>query len=556
MENKIYGSNNEPLKIQVITDTHYYSRKTGTSGKEYDKMESKSQMVIKDSDLVLKAGFDMLCEDTSTDIVLLSGDTTHNGEIESHKEFIEMLRDLKKRGKRVYVITATHDFRDGGVTDGFVGDEKIQVPAVEDRHDLWDMYYEFGPSEAISTHKESMSYVVQLAPGYRLFALNDDTNYKPDGERGSGFSDDCMNWILEQLKDAQENDQYVIAMTHHPMIAPSPFYAIIGKGDMQRNHEATREIFADAGLQCMLTGHTHIHNISSVTTKKGNVFYDIATGAMIGCPPVMRNITFDPKNAKIDVDTVTIKNVPGLDTKGKPFDEYMKGFFFGMIAEVIWAMGNDIDRLAEMTPAFSISGEKIKKLAWIIKPIGKFLNKLTFKKVWRLCKKESGLKKEDIADIADNRVVDFILELVQNLYCGDSPYGPETREYKLTCGLLNVIDSFLDTIHLKIGKFLKGATSVRALVEPLLWNPGFCDAEAVLPLYPTYDENNPAPKQEEKKFSDPVKKSKKGPLILTILILLVILMLAVVVGLIALVIWAVVAIVKAITGFAILGLML
>ena len=228
MATKLSGSNNEPLKIQVITDTHYYSRKVGTSGKAYEKAESKSQMVIKDSDLVLKAGFDMLCKDNSTDIVLLSGDTTHNGELDSHAEFIEMLRDLKKRGKRVYVITATHDFRDGGVTDGYVGDEAVDYPAVEDRHDLWDMYYEFGPNEAISYHKESMSYVVQLAPGYRLFALNDDTNYKPEGERGSGFSDDCMQWILEQLKDAQEHDQYVIAMTHHPLIAPAPLYTIKG----------------------------------------------------------------------------------------------------------------------------------------------------------------------------------------------------------------------------------------------------------------------------------------------------------------------------------------
>lgn len=552
---KICGSNNEPLKIQVITDTHYYSRKVGTSGKAYEKAESKSQMVIKDSDLVIKAGFDLLCNDTSTDIVLLSGDTTHNGELDSHSEFIEMLRDLKKRGKRVYVITATHDFRDGGVTDGYVGDEAVKVPAVEDRHDLWDMYYEFGPNEAISTHKESMSYVVQLAPGYRLFALNDDTNYKPEGERGSGFSDDCMKWILEQLEDARKNDQYVIAMTHHPMIAPSPFYAIIGKGDMQRNHETTREIFADAGLHCMITGHTHVHNISSIVSKKGNVFYDVACGALIGCPPVMRNITFDPKNNKIDVDTVVIKDVPGLDTNGKPFDEYMKGFFFGMIAEVVWAMGNDIDRLAEMTPAFSIPGEKVKKLAWIIKPIGKFLNKLTFKKIWRLCKKESGLKKADIADIADNKVVDFILELVQNLYCGDSPYGPETREYKLTCGILNVIDSFLDTIHFKIGKVLKGAESVRGLVEPLLWNPGFCDAKATLPLYPVYEENDEVPPREEKKFTDPVKKSKKGPLILLILILLVILLIAVIVGIVALIVWAIVAIVQTVTGFAFLGLL-
>lgn len=545
MGNRIYGSNNEPLKIQFVADVHYYSRKVGTEGKAYEKAESKSQKVIKDSDLVIKAGFDMLCKDDSTDIIVLAGDTTRDGEIDSHNEFIEILRDLKKKGKRVYVITATHDFRDGGVADGYVGNEVIKVPAVEDRHDLWDMYYEFGPNEAISTHKESMSYVVQLAPGYRLFALNDDTNYKPEGERGSGFSDDCMEWILEQLKDAQDNDQYVIAMTHHPMISPSPFYKIIGGGNMQRNHETTREIFADAGLHCMLTGHTHVHDISYVTSKKGNRFYDVAVGAMIGCPPVMRNVTFDPKNAKIDVETITIKDVPGMDTKGKPFDEYMKGFFFGMIREVLWAMGYDIDRLAEMSDAFSIPGEKIKKLGWILKPVGRFLDKLTFKKVWRLCKKESGLKKADIADIADNKVIDFLLELIQNLYCGDSPYGPDTREYKLTCGLLNIVDSLLDTIHLSIGKFIKGATSVRSLVEPLLWNPGYCDADAVLPIYPIYDKSNPAPAEmfEEKKFEDTVKKSKKGPLVLLIIVLLVLLLLAVILGIAALIIWAIIAII-------------
>lgn len=557
MSNRIYGSDNEPLKIQFITDIHHYSRKVGTEGKAYEKAESKSQKVIKDTDLVLNEAWNILCEDKSTDIVVVAGDTTRDGEIDSHKEVIDMLHDLQKRGKRVYVITATHDFRDGGVADGYVGDEVVKVPAVENRQDLWDMYYDFGPSEAIATHRESMSYVVQLAPGYRLFALNDDTNFKPEGDRGSGFSDDCMAWIMEQLRDAQEHDQYVIAMTHHPMIAPSPFYAIIGKGDMQRNHETTREIFADAGLHCMLTGHTHIHDISYVTTKKGNRFYDIACGAAIGCPPTMRTVVFDPKNAKIDVDTIMIKNVPGMDTDGKPFDEYMKGFFFGMIGEVIWAMGNDIDRLAEMTPAFSIPGEKVKKLGWLIKPIGKFLNKLTFKKAWRLCKKESGLKKEDIADIADKRVVDLILELVQNLYCGDSPYGPDTREYKLTCGVLNVIDSFLDTIHLNIGKFLKGATSVRGLVEPLLWNPGYCDAKATLPLYPIYDDENPAPAEmfEEKHFDDPVKKSKKGPLVLACLILAVLLVIAVLVLIVIGIIALIKAIVAAFTTAALFGLL-
>ena len=555
MANRLSGSNNEPLKIQMIADPHYYSRKIGTEGKAYQKAESKSQKLIKDSDIAIKAGFDILCEDTSTDIVLLAGDTTRDGEIESHKEFIEMLRDLKKRGKRVYVITATHDFRDRGIAKGYVGDEEIEVPAVENRHDLWDMYYEFGPNEAIATFEKSLCYVVQLAPGYRLFALNDDTNDKEEG-RGSGYSDECMQWIMEQLEDAQKNDQYVIAMTHHPMISPSPFYQIIGGGNMQKNHEITREIFADAGLHCMLTGHTHVHDISVITTKKGNKFYDVACGAMVGCPPTMRNITFDPKNAKIDVETVMIKEVPGLDTDGKPFDEYMKGFFFGMIREVLWAMGYDINRLAEMSDAFSIPGEKIKKLGWILKPVGKFLNKLTFKKIWRLCKKESGLKKADIADIADNKVIDFLLELIQNLYCGDSPYGPETREYKITCAFLNVIDSFLNTIHFSIGKVLKGAESVRSLVEPLLWNSGPCDAEATLKIYPVYDDENPAPAEEVPVFNDPVKKSKKGPLVLLILVLLVLVLIAVIAGIIGLVVWGIVAAIKALIAGAIFGFLI
>ena len=545
MANKVFGSKNEPLKIQFITDVHYYSRKNGTEGEAYDREEAKSQQVIKDSDLVIKKGFDMLCEDTSTDIVVLAGDTTRNGEYTSHEGIIELLHDLQKRGKRVYAITATHDYRGEGYGRGFEGDKVLEIPAVKDRADLWDMYYDFGPNEAIATHRASMSYVVQLADGYRLFALNDDYNLKTDGEGGSGFSDDCMKWIMEQLEDAKKNDQYVIAMTHHPMISPSPFYSIIGSGDMQKNHEKTREIFADAGLNCMLTGHTHVHDIGYITTEKCNRFYDIACSALIGCPPNYRTITFDPKNAKIDVDTVTITDVPGVETNGEPFDKYMENFFFGMIRRVVWAMGYDIDTLAQMSPAFSIPSEKVYKFKAIIKPLGKFLNKLTFKKIWKLCKKECGLKKADIEDIKDNKVVDFIVELVKNLYCGDSPYTPDTREYKLTCGFLNVIDSFLNTIHMPIGKFLKGAKSVRSLVEPLLWNDGYCDAKATLPLYPLYDENNPAPAEmfEEKEFVDTVKPSKKGPLILILLILAVLLLLALIVGIIALIVWGIIALI-------------
>lgn len=546
-EERIYGSKNAPLKVQIITDPHYYSRTIGTEGKAYKKAESKSQKVIKDSDLVIDTAWDMLCEDTSTDIVLLAGDTTKDGEIASHQEFIEKLRELKSRGKRVYVITATHDYQEDGLTDGYKGDDKIKVPAAT-RDMLWNMYYEFGPNEAISYHLPSMSYVVQLCDGYRLFALNDDRDVDDDGPASSGFSESCKKWIHEQIEDAQKNDQYIIAMTHHPMIAPSPFYAIIGKGDLQGHHDENVEDFADWGINCIFTGHTHIHDISFKRTEKGNIFYDVSTAALIGYPPTMRTAVIDPANGKITVETQYIEQVKGLDTDGKSFPQYIKDFFIGMIGEVLWAAGNDIDRLAEMTDAFSVPGEKVKKLKFIIKPIGKFLNSLTIGKIGKWTRAETGLKPEDYEDIKDRKVLDFILEAVTNLYGGDAPYTPDTREYKIAMGLLSIIDSFLDTIGLKIGKLLKGCESASSLVEPLLYNAGICDEKAELKLFPLYRKKNPNPEliEEEKKpkYENTVKKSKKGPWILAALIVLVILIIAVVLGIIGLVIWGIVALIQ------------
>ena len=86
------------------------------------------------------------------------------------------------------MITATHDYQDSGETDGYVGDEKVKAPALH-REELWELYRPFGPDEAIAVHRESMSYIVQLAEGYRLFAPVSYTHldvYKRQHQTGRG----------------------------------------------------------------------------------------------------------------------------------------------------------------------------------------------------------------------------------------------------------------------------------------------------------------------------------------------------------------------------------
>ena len=89
----------KPLTITVLSDTHLYPVKSGTSGKAYDTASAKSQILLAESGDVLRAAFDKIAKDTQSDIVLVSGDITSNGELTAHEEIIEMFNELKSKGK-------------------------------------------------------------------------------------------------------------------------------------------------------------------------------------------------------------------------------------------------------------------------------------------------------------------------------------------------------------------------------------------------------------------------------------------------------------------------
>lgn len=504
-----------PLTVTVITDTHYYSKKLGTSGAAYETADNKSGVLLAEAREMLEAAFSQIEKDTRTDIVLLSGDTTSNGDLDSHKEFIEMLRDLKSKGKRVYVLTATHDYKGDGLTHRYDGYDRVPVPAAK-REELFDMYKEFGPDDAIAVHEESMSYIVQLADGYRLFALNDDTNRAWK----SGFSDECFEWIKAQVEDAKANNQFIIAMTHHPLIAPSPMYEIIGHGDMMGDYDIRREQFADMGVQFMLTGHTHVHDIDKHISPKGNYFYDISTASTIGYPATIRTVVYDPDNNVVSTTTDLITEPVKFDTNGKDLQTYLADHLIGMIRDVIKAAGEDIDKFADMATAISIKKKLSYKIGWLIKPIFKALNKLKIGTVGNWTRAETGLKKEDYADIKDKNVVDFIVDLVLNLYGGKSLYTPDDNEYKIAIGLINIIDSIIKVLHIPLKKLVKVSDTVRGIVEPLLYNSGIPSYDALLPIMPVYEGDEQGPIPEPPANPDTVKDSKKGLPIIIILILL------------------------------------
>ena len=222
---------------------------------------------------------------------------------------------------------------------------------------------------------------------------------------------------------------------------------------------------------------------------------------------------------------------------GKTLQEHFKEQFIGMIREVILAAGTDIDRFADMATAFSVKKKLSYRIGWLIKGPAKFLARLKIGTVGNWTRAETGLSEADYAPIKEEKVLDFIISLVLSLYGGDAPYTPDTPYYKITCGMLNIIDSVLQALHINLGKLIKGAGSVRSLVEPLLYNAGICDEEAVLPIYPVAQAGDapecaqrdaarkarplPVPGQQP----DAVRPSRKGaPVVILAVLCLVILL--------------------------------
>ena len=255
-----------PLDFYLITDLHHYGEALGTSGTAYDRINAREQKCLAETGAIIDAYFDKLIADTDTKTVLIDGDLTNDGAMESHLDLLPRLQRLKDAGKDIYLITATHDYYVEGNNTGMakkcVGDKT--VPATNtSREELFDMYFEYGLNKALSIDRESHSYCVKLQDGYRLLCLND------DGDRVfCGYSENQLKWIEQQIDEAHTAGDYIFAMTHHPTLPPSAIYPLISARDMLGDWDKTTTFLADKGIEVMFTGHTHMQNIAKKVTAK------------------------------------------------------------------------------------------------------------------------------------------------------------------------------------------------------------------------------------------------------------------------------------------------
>lgn len=457
----------------VITDTHYFSPSLMTPGKAFFNRQVSDQVLLLESGPIIDASFQKLAADREIDTILLHGDLINNGEKINHIEFRQKLETLRAAGKNVYITTATHDFATGdGMENGFtplkfIGDSTEPAEGMP-REELREFYADYGFNQAYSIHEPSMSYAVALGGGVRLLALNDDGN----GRSFCGYSPDCLQWILDRAQEARDAGEMVIAMTHHPVIEPVSAYPMVSERNMLGDYKKIQQIFADAGIQFVFTGHTHMHDIAMVRSEKGNPLYDIATGALVGYPAPIRKVTISDGQV-----SVTTEHPGAFTYNGQTFDAYTYTLdkINTLTDAAIDAAREDHELFKVMADGLGIPPEPVDENGMLITIVGNILNEATVGEL-------SGMfgSKADVSQIEGMPVKEIVKRVFRNLFGGSEDITPQTPEYRAIMGLVDAAPAVVENFGFELGA--ETVAKIRQILDGILYDAPPADDCAVMEI--------------------------------------------------------------------------
>ncbi|MBQ5591765.1 MAG: metallophosphoesterase [Clostridia bacterium] len=438
------------VSFYLVTDTHYFERSLGAEGAAFENYTRCEQYFLRESSSIVSAVFDRIAQDQETDIIILPGDLSKNGEKESHKSFVKELYKLKEKGKKIFVLTAGHDYNE--YSRAYKDDMRIDVEGTS-FDELYEFYKDFGYSEAVAFHQRTHSYMAQITDGVRMLAINCDSFNNPKGT----MDEELMAWSKVQLDKAKEDNCSVFAICHYPIIPGVPVFDLVGDAKI-KDWRTVASFLADNGVELALTGHMHIQSINEFYSEKGNRLIDICTSCLVGSPAKYRKITVDDTST-LKVETIDVGDF-GMDLGGLESQEYFDRQFRRAI----------INRVCDALR----SGDGISKY---FKKLGlSFVENGTFGNLSNLL-----LLKID-KELAKIRIIDFIGEVGIGIFKGDMPYVKGTAVYNAISSVLKRFSFVIKRVEPKLSKGGDKIDLEKMLLDTIGNNKGFSDNDAEFKL--------------------------------------------------------------------------
>ncbi len=304
----IKGTNvSKAYNIVVMSDNHYMDPsllvKDGPAFQTY--LINNGKLLVA-SDAILREFIgEVLNMNPRPNLVLIPGDLTKDGELQSHLSVHLYLEQLIQAGIKVRVIDGNHDIYN---PNAYVFDDstKTRVPNIGPNM-FRSIYSDCGYSDAIAADPYSLSYVSEPTPNLWLLVID---ACKYDGSYDTAYTagairPNTMTWIKAQLKEASKRGKTVFGMMHHAIFQHFYDEEKLFKGFLVDNWRREADTLMNNGLKIMFTGHFHASDISD-TIGDGKFLYDINTGSIVVYPCSYRRITYY-KDSALVIATDTIK---------------------------------------------------------------------------------------------------------------------------------------------------------------------------------------------------------------------------------------------------------
>ena len=264
---------NNDTSIYIASDTHYLASSYLDSNRDYD-----GELFVTDGRTMNYNNilFDKLIEQTiidSPDYFIITGDITYNGEYNSHLEVANKLDKLLAKGIQPLVIPGNHDTFSLSPRDYSNNEYNIVKSTTSD--EFKQIYQNFGYSNGFSYDKDTLSYTY-ITKNNEMLLMLDSTysryNYEDSYSYISGGIT-CIDWLINNLEYAKENNLKVISFMHHSLITHNKLFERLYT---ITNSEQILDLYKKYNVEINFSGHLHIQDI-----MENNGIYDICSNSLL-----------------------------------------------------------------------------------------------------------------------------------------------------------------------------------------------------------------------------------------------------------------------------------
>ena len=354
------------VKISLMSDIHVLPNELIADNPAYTRAMHADRKLFTQSQGIFDEAI-RLAEVNDSEIIMIPGDLTKDGEVQSHKYVSEKLEAWKSgreaQGKKAayFVIPGNHDINnyDGYDFTTYNKDTDTAKLAGLTTHTMFNSMYKslYKDAELYINSEEYNSYMANhqgVAEGHGsssyakhidlagsiegksgLTVIGIDTSINtadvtPNGKdshiTAGTMGENLYQWAKKQVIEAKKRNDVVFLLSHHGYIPhfvkePELLKEYLLNEWNKNSYDGKRpaEAFADLGVSYVFTGHMHAQDIAKVKSTQGNTIYDIETGSTVTYPCPIRHLELNNLIATeipehdLDVKTELIKNVTYTD---------------------------------------------------------------------------------------------------------------------------------------------------------------------------------------------------------------------------------------------------